>query len=346
MSITNKFIAKNRLFVLGAGFSADAGVPLTGELLSLTMKKFAAECPGLFERVNNYAEVCFRREGIVYSDINFSDLCTFLEYVELREYAGGERWSDTGSREKLALKFYVSKTIAQHTPRAESIPDIYVRFAEQLHEYDIVISFNWDCLLEAVLDRLGKEYTYDFQGKGIKLCKLHGSINWRLGEPDKNRPKYSSNIRKWSPTGLADAVMQKDIYHSSCLKYFDGWKEVEPLGEAKPCIVLPGFGKAFDVRTLATLWYKPEFAFGFTHNVYIIGLSLTPDDFFVRSFFLDNLPFLKPHAAERREIVIINSDANTKDNYEFALANPCAKFLNEKFQIKHVDQMAEQLKNP
>ena len=140
--------------------------------------------------------------------------------------------------------------------------------------------------------------------------------------------------------------MQKDIYHSSCLKYFDGWKEVDPLGEAKPCIVLPGFGKAFDVRTLATLWYKPEFAFGFTHNVYIIGLSLTPDDFFVRSFFLDNLPFLKPQAAERREILIINSDANAKDNYEFALANPCAKFLNEKFQIKHVDQIAEQLKNP
>ena len=203
MSITNKFIAKNRLFVLGAGFSADAGVPLTGELLSLTMEKFAAECPGLFRRVNNYAEVCFHREDIVYSDINFSDLCTFLEFVELREYGGGERWSDKGSREKLALKFYVSKTIAQHTPRSESIPDIYVRFAEQLHEYDIVISFNWDCLLEAALDRLGKEYAYNFQGKGIKLCKLHGSINWRLGEPDKNRPKYSSNIRKWSPTGLA-----------------------------------------------------------------------------------------------------------------------------------------------
>ena len=112
------FAKRNRLFVLGAGFSADAGVPLTARLLDETMKKFSAECPGVFSRVDGYAKESIGRvhEDVDYSQLSFSDLCTFLEYVELREYGGGKRWTDGGSREKLALRYYLSKTLVEHTP--------------------------------------------------------------------------------------------------------------------------------------------------------------------------------------------------------------------------------------
>jgi NAD-dependent SIR2 family protein deacetylase len=36
-------INKNRLFILGAGFSAGAGIPLMDTLLKLTMDKFLKE---------------------------------------------------------------------------------------------------------------------------------------------------------------------------------------------------------------------------------------------------------------------------------------------------------------
>lgn len=98
-------ITNNRLFILGAGFSAEANIPLMNRLLPLAMAKFSSECPSIYERVENYARECFFTENnsIDYSGNRLSELCTFLEYIELREYGGGERWSSNGSREKLVL---------------------------------------------------------------------------------------------------------------------------------------------------------------------------------------------------------------------------------------------------
>ena len=136
---------------MGAGFSASADIPLTVKLLQLAMKKFSQECPGLFQRVDNYARECTQYHGddeLDYSKVDFSHLFTFLEYIELREDGGGERWSSEGSKEKLALRFYLAKTIAEHTPKIDDIPQIYIDFANQIQERDVIISFNWDCLLE------------------------------------------------------------------------------------------------------------------------------------------------------------------------------------------------------
>lgn len=179
------YVRANRVFVLGAGFSAAAGVPLTSHLLATAMDVFRRECRGIWERVNNYAATAFEIEpdAVDYSAISFSQLCTYLEYVELREYGGGERWSEAGSREKLSLKFYLAKALVRATPRPKDMPDLYLAFARQLQERDVILSFNWDGLLENALSALGKSYSYHFKGKGIKIYKLHGSVNWRLREP-------------------------------------------------------------------------------------------------------------------------------------------------------------------
>ena len=149
----SEYARERRVFILGAGFSAAAGIPMTATLLSEAMKTFAAECPGIYERVCNYArDIQWEdSDGPDFSKISFSDLCTHLEFVELREYAGGERWSDAGSREKLTLRYYLAKTIVRITPTANEISDLYIEFAAQLNSGDIVITFNWDCLLEAAI---------------------------------------------------------------------------------------------------------------------------------------------------------------------------------------------------
>jgi len=340
------YVSKNRLFILGAGFSDVAKIPLTDKLLKLTMSKFAGECPGIYERVNNYAKACFStNEELDYSKINFSDLCTFLEYQELREYGGGERWSNEGSREKLALKFYIAKTIAEHTPGDDSIPEIYLRFAEQLHENDIILNFNWDCLLEVALKKIGKEYTYSFEENRVKICKLHGSVNWRLDAPEELGKPIKQNILGWQPLNLAHGLMPVDIYQSNRLIYFKNFQPFQPLGQVQPLLVLPGYGKAFDVRNIAVLWYKPEWALAFTHDVYIIGLGLAPDDFFIRSFFLDNLSYIDSFSGiEGREIIIINPSQYAEENYDFILENKCARLINDNFQISHVEEMRKKIK--
>jgi len=340
-------VKRNRVFILGAGFSAEAGVPLTERLLADAMKKFSNECPGIYSRVENYAKECIGASDgdLDLSRVSFSELCTFLEFIELREYGGGGRWCENGSREKLALRFYLAKTIVEKTPIIGSIPKLYLDFAEQLHERDIVISLNWDGLLEAALEAVEKTYTYNFSDEGaIKLCKLHGSVNWRLGEP--NQWGEPINTLGWQPLDFTKGMMTRETYHSPALLRLSTWQHYTPLGEVDPFLILPGYGKAFDVRANAVLWYKPEFAFATTHDVYIIGLGLAHDDFLVRSFFLSNLPYIDSYSGVGgRRIFIINPDVCAASNYEFVLCKRHAELLQAPFSSEHVTLMTKRYNN-
>ena len=340
-------VKRNRVFILGAGFSAGAGIPLTKELLASTMRKFSIECPGIYSRVENYAKesIGSTDDDLEISRINFSELCTFIEFIELREYGGGERWCENGSREKLALRFYLAKTIVERTPLAKSIPQLYIDFAAQLHEQDIVISLNWDGLLEVALEAVGKTYTYNFSDeKAIKLCKLHGSVNWRLGEP--NQRGTPVNTLGWRSLDFTNGMMTREMYHSPALLEFATWQHYSSLGDVDPFLVLPGYGKAFDVRANAVLWYKPEFAFATTHDVYIIGLGLAHDDFFVRSFFLSNLPHINAFSGvDGRRIFIINPDERAASNYEFVLGKGHAELIQAPFAAEHIDLMTKRGSN-
>ncbi|MEP6833418.1 MAG: SIR2 family protein [Gemmatimonas sp.] len=338
-----KFVRANRVIFLGAGFSAEAGIPMTGPLLAQTMSMFARECPGIFSRVEGYARDAFSApetaaSSLDFSRLSFADLCTFLEYIELKEYGGGERWSDSGSREKLAFRFYLAKTILTRTPTKETIPEIYREFAKRLRPSDVVVTFNWDCLLETALEAVGKEFCYpslsdDSDDREHKLCiyKLHGSVNWRFKLPRREQ------TLDWTGMGFTTGMMRDDVYVSMQARNQAAWKDHSPLGEIEPLLVLPGAGKAFDVRVLAPLWYKPENAFGYTHDVYIIGLSLSLDDFFIRSFFLANLPNIEAFSGiEGRRIRIINPDPAVRTNYAFLLGQPNVEFLCEPLGPLHL----------
>lgn len=335
-------IKNNRSFFLGAGFSAEAGIPLTAELLVKAMQKFQEECPGIFWRVNNYAHECtLTPEGqdVDYSKVDFSELCTFLEFIELREYGGGERWKDSGSKEKLSLRYYLAKTILEAMPNVDDIPSIYIDFANELHEGDIVITFNWDPLLEVALQTVGKKYCYNYENpNAIKLCKLHGSVNWRLG--GLHEYQTSPINLGWKSLKFTDGILDTEMYFSDKLINYSAWSGDERNSQVEPFLVLPGYGKAFDVRSNAVLWYKPEFIFGFTHDVYIIGLSLAQDDFFIRSFFLSNLPHLaRNSASDARHIHIINPAGDVNENYDFVLNVGNSTLHNEKFEDKHIAMM-------
>jgi hypothetical protein len=336
--IWSEYARKRRVFILGAGFSAAAGIPMTATLLATAMKTFAAECPGIHQRVCNYAnDIQWEKEGEPdFSLISFSDLCTHLEFVELREYAGGERWSDAGSREKLALRYYLAKTIVRMTPTADDIPDLYIQFAKQLTSDDIVITFNWDILLELAIMKVGKTFTYNFERDHVKLSKLHGSVNWRLGKATRQgKPIDTLN---WQPIGLANGGMiEIDLYSSVQLSSILTWDRYQPLGELQPFLVLPGYGKAFDVRSISTLWYRPEFTFAACRDIYIVGLGLSPDDHFIRSFFLNNFPM------EERKTFVINPDVHAHNNYAFMLKDQNVEFIAEKFSIAHVKLILDRL---
>jgi hypothetical protein len=334
------------LFILGAGFSAGAGLPLTEGLLDGALEKLSLESPGIFSRVRRYAEDIIGASNTETTDIpkiKFSDLCTYLEFIELREFGGGERWSANGSREKIALRFYLAKTLVERTPSRELLPKIYLDFASQLHEADVIISLNWDCLLEVALEAVGKRYTYNDSDEGaIRLYKLHGSVNWRVGKP--NHFGVPVDTLSWTPLNFTNGMMSREVYYSGALLNVDTWDGFRPLGEVDPFLVLPGYGKAYDVRDNAPSWYKLDWAFACTHDIYVIGLGLAKDDFFVRSLLLSTLPYLsRSQGTEGRRVIIINPDEDASAHYDFVLSRGHAELLNTCFLAEHVVLMNARL---
>ncbi|MDD2942931.1 MAG: hypothetical protein PHC51_08215 [bacterium] len=321
---------RDRIFVLGAGFSAAAGVPITENLLDQALELMLREQPYLGSKINSYlSQVCRTAGNSKSSFQKLSDLCTFIEYNDLREFAGGERWSDNGSREKLTLRYYLSKVIVNSTPYGEQIPKLYLKFAEQLRPGDLVVTFNWDCLLENSLEYIGTRYSYKMESGVVWVAKMHGSVNWRL------RRYRSPNSFKWNDLEYNEFEDIPPVYYSEEVRNNRRvWTPEALLGEIDPYIVLPGFGKAFDVRPLSWLWYKPEGWLWGKKQVVVIGLSMSNDDFFIRSVFLDILPsFL---GEEGRSVVVIDPSKETLKNYEFIANEKGVQLLSEPFSEKHI----------
>ena len=132
-------------------------------------------------------------------------------------------------------------------------------------------------------------------------------------------------------------MIERSLYQVPDLLEARCWSRFQPLGEVDPYLVLPGYGKAFDVRANTPLWYKPEWFFSFTHNVYIIGLSLAHDDFFIRSFFLATLPYINSYSGTPgRKIVIINPSKDVHNDYDFVLRKNQAEVWQECFCSEHI----------
>lgn len=342
---------KTRLFVLGAGFSAGAGIPMTNRLLLDSLALMKVECNGIYKRIQNSACICFDNDLELLSqtlDANgFAKLASFLHYIEMRNYGGGERCSTAGDRETLTLKFFLSKKIASLTPN--KIPEHYIEFAKQLSCFDTIVTFNWDCLLEKAILAAGKKFTYNYEEVSwdktdlILICKMHGSINWTL--PHGRKP----DGRLYKHIGFDPNFKMEPIFCSEPLMDFTNWGDLDwlmPIRDrlfSQPFIILPGIGKPFDIRKLACLWDRPSGFFYTARDVYLIGLSLSEDDFFIRFMFLESLP-ISDWKGKERLTTIINPSASDLQNYTFIPDNR-KQVRQNNFSMPDIEYMRANLRS-
>lgn len=299
------------------------------------MNLFREEANGLYERICNYAMDVDLDLGSSPNAADFARFCTYLDFLELREHGGGERWSREGSRERLALKFFLAKAIAISTPDAHNIPECYVRFASGLTTRDVVITFNWDVLLENSLVSAGIPFSYRHKEGSLQILKLHGSINWIEGPPKpmaRNSRDYS-----YRAIGYAGGLNEVEVFCSDLLRNPNEWRGVRCLiEEVKPLLVLPGYGKAVDVRLLSSIWYRPEFLNLLGGGVSIIGLSVAEDDYIVESLFRY---LIRATFSDTKRLVILNPDPVVGEKFQ-ALAGKdrFVEFLSERFEIASVEK--------
>ncbi len=297
-----------RLFILGAGFSAPAGLPLAKSLL---------------ERVREDVRGNFRDfgwEGSLEQEIGewaslypgqSIDLERVLAYSHRKHYLrllGSDEYFEHGSRSIAAARTAIQRILIQATP--SDTPTLYRDFAERLCPNDVVLTFNYDTLLEQALDDIGKPYTLTpewwlktdpggFEPKFVDLLKLHGSIDWydryyhddamrwhtEEGHDVPNRdpifgpsPSVPSEPLSRGPTeAFGSHILPRVFRVPNHTEYF-------PIGggpgatNVVPFVLPPAYDKLLGYDAILDLWENLHRTLGAFSSIVIIGYSFPSYD--------------------------------------------------------------------
>jgi hypothetical protein len=189
----------HRLFLLGAGFSKPAGLPLASELLGLVLsavdEHLSVGHDG--ERFNHLARAVDRYCAFLEStapeqNFDLEQFGAWLDWEHTLRMQGSDTFSEHGSQAGLQLRWGIGKALHDRMP--QSLPDLYVQFAERLTTSDVVLTLNHDLLLERALTEVGLPFRRfrsryseisdshaeidDNAPDEMLLLKLHGSIDW------------------------------------------------------------------------------------------------------------------------------------------------------------------------
>lgn len=296
-----------RLFVLGAGFSAPAGLPLGSTLL----KGVRAHVETQFRRAGwagTFEEEIGAWQGLYPGQT--VDLERVLAYSHRRHYLrliGSGEYFAHGSRTIEAARRAIQELLISATP--EITPKLYLNFAERLRPNDVVVTFNYDTLLEKALEDVGRAYTLtpewwladSLQGNSgptyVDLLKLHGSVDWydreyhdasirwnaQQGHPVPNRhPLFGEapsipveTLARGRVTDFGTEILGRVFRvpnHSVHYPIPRTWESVVPV------ILPPAYDKLLGYSPILDLWENLHTTASMASAIVVIGYSMPPYD--------------------------------------------------------------------
>ncbi|MGD9981557.1 MAG: SIR2 family protein [Hyphomonadaceae bacterium] len=310
-----------RLFVLGAGFSKAAGLPLANELWA-EVRKRARLLDGRAARfardLRSYIEFKRRTEGIEFND-NDVPFEAFMEYLDLEHFLGmrgSDTWSDDGNETTILVKHLISQILVERLLALPEIPSAYLEFARRLQPDDIVFTFNYDTLLERACDAVGTPYrlsltTYSevvgdsctvARDEAVSILKVHGSIDWfsrrhfdemtvitaRFGGKPASHPIFSNSEELDVVPVVAGAVHPSDpmrsVYRVRNLPALHG---KQTLFHATPHILPPSPAKFVYGPRMNNYWDGIDKAGVLNFGMAIIGYSLPDEDRYAKQILYE-----------------------------------------------------------
>lgn len=307
-----------RLFVLGAGFSKAAGLPLGGELLVEVLneaKRTSSFGNILRPDIERYLLFVQRTTGRARSleEMGLEPFMSFLDTEHALGYDGGDAFSDEGNRAQLLVRFLIARVLWRRQSRmSDEARVLYDDFAARLEPQDWVLTFNYDTILEEALTRAKKSFRLvparykrvdrfyaeyaDGPDQDVVILKLHGSIDWF------RRDHFIRNTRNRKPFGFADkardAVFNNPRARPRKLVRGPHWKtplknvyrvlnmdavfdQAIPMLDT-PLLVSPSFAKPLYLGPLHDLWRDMSSIGSFNSALCVIGYSLPAYDDYVR----------------------------------------------------------------
>ena len=185
-------MSTRRTFILGAGFSKPAGMPLATELVPLLLADLQLEeLDGWLTAVQKRMAWLAGAKSDVAMNVEelFHHAHFDIELFRLKQHLSpvgrGDGWA-TPWNESEQISHWLSlledalrDVILSKDASADLAP--ITRWARKLRHEDTVLTFNYDCLVERSLQNSGLAWNHglaDGREHEISVCKLHGSIDW------------------------------------------------------------------------------------------------------------------------------------------------------------------------
>ncbi len=307
----------HRIFVVGAGFSRPAGLPLASELFSEVRRRIEDRHgrDTKFQRdLSNYIEYRTACDGVALAEttIDLEEFMSFLDIEHFLELRGSDTWSREGNESQLMIRRAIGEVIHGRTPSGDSLPEIYYRFAERLTSRDTVLTFNYDVLLERALEHVGKPYRlfprrFKSIGRGsnivdtdveeVTVLKLHGSIDWfddrqflelkaALLEQGSRLARIHSvfdDPSRYGARPIAEGPRSPDdpLLHIHRIRDVDAYYQRDS-GFSAPFILSPSHVKFVYAEPLLSFWNGMGRSGGWNLGVSVIGFSLPRHDEYIR----------------------------------------------------------------
>lgn len=296
-----------RLFIIGAGFSQPAGLPLGKDLLQCVREDLRFYYDYHYHGVESPLEPEIRGWTSLYPREPI-DLERVLAYSHRRHYLGLSRSDETfahGSKSIVAAKEAIQRILIRETPA--TVPELYRDFAGRLRPGDVVLTFNYDTLLEQAFDDIGKPYTLTPEWwlsnqdtiQYVDLLKLHGSIDWydryflddamhwfaAEGHCVPNRdpifgpePSVPSECLSRGPTeaGLGSRILSRVFRVPNHRQYFPIVGRV--ASRVVPFILPPAYDKLLGYDAILDIWENLHQTKDSFSSITVIGYSMPPYD--------------------------------------------------------------------
>ncbi len=180
------------------------------------------------------------------------------------EFLDAGHWEDVRLRSLRLLTDYLASA-----GQAGEGHEALQAFVKKLRPGDVVITFNWDNLIERALYLLGTEVSFTADPAKITVLKLHGSINW-FEPPSGTAAKTPELVET-----LTEGILRTKDY-----RYYDVW-----TGLNRPPLILPpvAWKRIRSTPFFGALWTMAVRALVRARQVAFIGYSIPRDDLQARA---------------------------------------------------------------
>ncbi len=300
------------VFILGAGASKDAGVPLMTDFLDVAHDLWKI---GKLGEADKSFETVFRgisKLQLVHSksqlDIqNIESVFASFEMAKILKRFAGDYTPEKIEELTAAMKSVIVTTIQETTSiqrgSGEMIiaPYPYNHFVSHLLKSVMkitpcqsvaLITFNYDMALDLALHLESVPYYYGLDGaklsENIPLLKLHGSLNWA----------ECTVCHKITPVSLADYFIKyhwrdTPLFFNPSYKYkleigsriSEFPHEKNHTNNKEPLVVPPTWNKSQYHEILSSVWALAAKELSEAENIFIVGYSLPESDSFFRFLY-------------------------------------------------------------